>query len=1194
MTPDAISPGDRIGNCIVGAQVGVGGFGVVYEGRDTLLDRRVAIKVLLDRGLGLTAKDRERLLQEAKVVARLQSPYVVAIYRVASLEERGFALEMEFVDGGSLAAALHLEPGSNPGPVAPLPPERAVAIASQIASALRVAHLQNLVHGDLKPENVLLTAEGDVKLVDFGLAHMLGERQLESTGTIVGTPQYMAPEVIRGEGAGLASDVWSLGVLLHWMSTGRAPFAADTLPALFYAILETAPPPLPTSLPDGLRSLVARCLAKDAAARPNSTTELPALLERALESAPPAPRAKAGRPAAGSDGTPAVAAPKAFGREEEVARVVGAFDAVVAGKGRTVLVTGDVGMGKSTLVRVAAAEAARRGFRWIRVSLAREEGLLRPLFDEVRRSLADDRARARPTVEFDSRTFGAAAPLLRDLLAGDRQPELEGRPQAVWALQHLLQGLAGERPVALVIEGFQGAEAGEIGILRDLSLRTAEHRVLVLATARVADAAGGPGGTGPFAPFADLEDVVRVPLAPLSSDALYVLLEGVLGVRVAPEVARDVVSRAGGNPLFALEILKHMEATGAASRTASEVVVGPAWGRSTMPARLVDLFAARLRGLPPTQFELLEVASVDGMDFDGEALSAVLHRPLLTVLRQLQKLSRDTGLLVARPDGFGFAHALLREVLHDGVAPPYRREIHAALARHLRSRATRVDPERIARHLEAGGDAIGARPFLVAAMVAAVRRQEVLRTIDLATRAGLTEGRLDDDLAYELADSIFEVVTAFVSAGRPAEAEAIYDQIIRVATARGDEELRRRAVVRRAAARFDRGALEPADEAELRESFALLPVCVEKGRGAYLAARIDKNRGRLDEAEQELLRADEWFRSTGSRGWRASTLDQLASIAKRRGDSARAGALYAESASMSLAVGYTLNAACTEVNRDLMAFEAGRLEGLAERLERATHALLLHAAWSPAANTLVFASGVEYASGSVAAAIQKAREAERVLAGRDVPDAVAAISIQLGDLLAVAGDLDGASIQIERAVAAAGRTRDTAAAAVGILLEAQIACFEGALARVPEMLRRAVESIASTSDRRAQVDVVGRIAEMRLYGLPASVVEALNLGSMIPREFEDGPTQAVAALLRAALGDGGAPISAPGDGFSPDVVGGSRRETIRLTTHLLRVIASIEAGRGGASRGELEATQKAAVRLGHVWLARRAAAVSLP
>ncbi len=641
MGPDPIAPGDRLGNVIVGQRIGAGGFGVVYEGRDAILDRRVAVKVMLEHGLGLTDRERERFLREAKAIARLQSPHVAAIYHVATLDPRGWALEMEYVDGGSLGRLLGEAQAPAPQPVTPITPARAVVLAGEIAAALKVAHAHDVIHGDLKPENVLLTATGTVKLVDFGLAHILGERRLESTGTVAGTPYYMAPEVIRGEGTSPASDVWSLGVLLYRMLTGRIPFAAQSLPALFFAILENAPPPIGAEIPVPLAKLVLRCLDKDAARRPDSRTELPELLARVLDAPVVPSRASDRGPAAISSLPPSIAAPSATGRDEEIARVRGAIETVEAGRGRTVLVTGDVGMGKTTVVRVAEAEARRRGFRWLQISLAAADGLLRPLLDELRRSLASDAVSGTADSDFDSRAFGPAAPLLRDLLSPEKHPEFESRQQTVWALQHLLQGLSKQRPVALVVEGVHAAESGEIAILRDLSRRLGEHRVLLLVTARVSDAATGPSGTGMLAPFADVEEIVRVPLLPLGREALYEMLESVLDVRLGPDVARDVIERAGGNPLFALEIVRHMEATGAVLRTSNAIGTGPSWGAHTLPVRLVDLLAARLRGLPAIQRELLEVAAVDGMDFDGEALASVLHRPLLTVLRQLQKPRRS-------------------------------------------------------------------------------------------------------------------------------------------------------------------------------------------------------------------------------------------------------------------------------------------------------------------------------------------------------------------------------------------------------------------------------------------------------------------------------------------------------------------------------------------------------------------------
>ncbi len=266
-----LAPGTRIGPYEITAKLGEGGMGVVYRARDPRLGRDVAIKVLPE----LVAQDAERLgrfEREAKLLASLNHPNIAAVLGV---EQSGSvrALVMELVEGETLAERL--QRGA-------LDVDDTVAIARQIAEALEEAHEKGIVHRDLKPQNVKLTPEGKVKVLDFGLAKAMDADGGSSSasrvansptmtyagtiaGVILGTAAYMSPEQAKGRPVDRRADIWAFGVVLFEMLTGRSLFGAETVPETLGAIFSREIPlrDLPAAVPRPLRRLLERCLERD-------------------------------------------------------------------------------------------------------------------------------------------------------------------------------------------------------------------------------------------------------------------------------------------------------------------------------------------------------------------------------------------------------------------------------------------------------------------------------------------------------------------------------------------------------------------------------------------------------------------------------------------------------------------------------------------------------------------------------------------------------------------------------------------------------------------------------------------------------------------------------------------------------------------------------------------------------------------
>jgi serine/threonine protein kinase len=265
MSESSFHAGQHVAHYRIVGKIGAGGMGEVYRATDTKLGRDVALKIMPAE----MARDADRLARfqrEARAVAALNHPHIVTIY---SVEEAGGVhfLTMELVDGQPLDRLI---------PASGLAIEQVVEIAGALADALSAAHEKGIVHRDLKPANVMVTNDGRVKVLDFGLAKDVSASEnaevtrtaagVTQQGVVMGTPAYMSPEQVAGRAIDHRTDIFSLGVMLHEMSTGRRPFEGSSLAELSSAILRDTPAPISeirADLPSDLVRITRRCLEKD-------------------------------------------------------------------------------------------------------------------------------------------------------------------------------------------------------------------------------------------------------------------------------------------------------------------------------------------------------------------------------------------------------------------------------------------------------------------------------------------------------------------------------------------------------------------------------------------------------------------------------------------------------------------------------------------------------------------------------------------------------------------------------------------------------------------------------------------------------------------------------------------------------------------------------------------------------------------
>ena len=244
--------------------LGEGGMGVVYKAEDTKLKRMVALKFLPPH-VSLDPEAKERFIHEAQAASALDHHNICTIYEIGESEDGQMYMAMALYEGETLQEKIGR---------GPLPLEEAADIAQQIAGGLARAHEKDIIHRDIKPANIMITSDGIVKILDFGLAKISGRTKLTREGTTLGTVAYMSPEQVRGEAVDKRSDIWALGVILYEMITGKIPFEAEFEQAIMYSIVNEEPKPVGKDVPEEVQDIITGTLRKDPEKRFQSIDEI--------------------------------------------------------------------------------------------------------------------------------------------------------------------------------------------------------------------------------------------------------------------------------------------------------------------------------------------------------------------------------------------------------------------------------------------------------------------------------------------------------------------------------------------------------------------------------------------------------------------------------------------------------------------------------------------------------------------------------------------------------------------------------------------------------------------------------------------------------------------------------------------------------------------------------------------------------
>jgi tetratricopeptide (TPR) repeat protein len=699
--------GSNVGPFRILAELGRGGMGTVYQAESVEPvqgvpgSMPVALKVFHPHLVGDPETER-RFLQEASIGTRLENEHVVRTFAGGSAEIPGRGtthwLAMEFVRGQTLRDLLR--------EIGPFPEPLALLLARQAAQALACIHEAGIVHRDVKPENLLVTPDHRLKVMDLGVARLQeASLRLSRTGEFLGSLPYAAPEQFDGTpSVDGRADIYSLGVVLYEVLTGRNPFAAaDPFSSMrrHMEVVPDKPGMVNPQISHLLEELVMSCIEKKRDDRFQDAWALLDALEQGAGSRWWKARQTVSLRPGDARSVRRVRIPRetaVFGRDREMEQLEEWFRLAAGGRGQVALVTGEPGIGKTRLLDELAArvEAARQPFQYLHGSTPPEGGVrpLQPFSEALLDRFGEERLedalgrllRATPVLvpAFAAFLRGAPAPAGAEPLTRDSM---------LTVAAECFRSLAEERTTILVVDDLHFADEETRRLFAYLARQAPDLHLLLVGTAR------------PERPMAEylsglemLPSGHRINLSRLGAKESVALLRDFLGSpKTVDELGLPILEKADGNPFFIFEIVRGLKERGALTAQPDGT-----WAAKMgitevdVPSTVRDLLMLRLAELDEDDMDVLHSAAVQGFEFDPEVVADALGADRLPVLKRLGSLERRHRLVRHLGYRYRFDHHLIREMTYEDLAPSLREEYHRLVAEALRRRA--AAPEIVASH----------------------------------------------------------------------------------------------------------------------------------------------------------------------------------------------------------------------------------------------------------------------------------------------------------------------------------------------------------------------------------------------------------------------------------------------------------------------------------------------------------------
>lgn len=757
----------------------------VYLVHDSQLDRDVAFALL--KNDGLDADSLTRIRREAQAMGRLgDHPHIVTIHDIGDEAGQPYIVS-QFMAGGDLAGVIGQSEERR------LPIGEGLRIVDQVCQALEHAHTNGVIHRDVKPSNVWLTADGTAKLGDFGLAVALDRSRLTQAGMMVGTVAYMSPEQALGGEVTPRSDLYSLGCLFYELVTGRPPFIGDESVAIVTQHLNTPPVSPSWHVPDlapGLEELILRLLQKDAEKRPTSAADVRQALSHLAQDQQARPaESPANGNSAGSmqtdNGNDPVYRQTFVGRESELRQLQSAFDSALSGQGSLVTLVGEPGIGKTALSEQLATYVAVRGGKTL-VGHCYEEGSLSLpylAFVEALRTYVLNREPEDLKKELGTNAGDVARIVSEIRERVDVEPRVaagnpeEDRWRLLQAVSGFLRNASTVQPLLLVLEDLHWADRGTLDLLLHLARNLAGSRLLVIGTYRDVEVDRGHPLSNTLAELRRATSFQRIALRGLTVDEVHRMMNVIRGQDVPWSRAEAIHRQTEGNPLFVQEVLRYLVEEGLVVREGGQYVrTDGSDPNSGIPEGLRDVIGKRLSRLSEKANQLLSVAAVIGRDFRLDVLQQVAGLPEDEIDTYLKE-AMDRSIVEERQAlgalAFRFTHAFFRQTLYEELFPSRRLRLHQQVARGLEViyvRRLEEHASELAEHYAQSTDSADLQKALHYSEVAADRSTQVFAYSEAARqleRALQIQEVLDSDDTAKRCDLLLALGDALMASGEP-------------------------------------------------------------------------------------------------------------------------------------------------------------------------------------------------------------------------------------------------------------------------------------------------------------------------------------------------------------------------------------------------------------------------------------------
>ncbi len=719
-------------------KLGSGGMGVVFRAFDTVLEREVAIKVM-HRSLTEDKQNAQRLIREAKAAAKLVHPNVVTIYEVGE-DDHGKYIVMEYVKGAPLSDVLAKK--------GIFKPQRSVNLIIQVLKALNTAHKLGILHRDIKSENILITNDDIAKVLDYGIAQITAKSRITSSGQVLGTIEYMAPEQMLGEDIDQRCDIYATGVVFYQMLTNVLPFSGETaVEVLFKKLNEEPPPPsyYNNKIDKNLDDAVLKMIHHNKSDRWENAEDLIPYLET-ISDAKTISLSKTWMAEADFDleedegeeekKDESVNLRSVFvGREDEFKKLVNIFNRIKGGVGQTVLISGEAGVGKSRLANQFCYFVDHQDVWVLYGNCLYQEGMdaYMPYIDALRNFFSKDNPKLDENERIDLKNIiREEVPVLSQFterftttifseLSNKKDVLPENKTNLNEGISVLLSLMAKNKPVVLIIDDLQWADGASLKLFHYLARQIVKMPVMLLGIHRTdkydLQDDGKPKAIVDMIKRMRNEDVCHeINLDRLNREKCDLLIDkSLVNTAFSEDFYGGVFQGTKGNPFFVIETLKLL------SEKKYIYPVDHLWldkkidFKIEVPSRVEDIFIRRLSTLSEDDREMLQVASVIGYKFDPSTLANLLEIPKIDMLKRLHKIERDLQIITSSKKDYQFEHPMLGDLLYNEIPPALCQEYHLMIANEL-EKIHRGDFGALvgeaAQHFRRGGDHKKAIPLL--------------------------------------------------------------------------------------------------------------------------------------------------------------------------------------------------------------------------------------------------------------------------------------------------------------------------------------------------------------------------------------------------------------------------------------------------------------------------------------------------